>query len=116
MMISGPCEVRLDGEPVSVVGVYAEAIAQATDLGERLGAHLRAEGRLPGKKAARRMQREAAAQARDSATAAQLRRLVDEDPAALQRALGMARYDLAVCPNHPAARRLLAIAAAEGIG
>lgn len=68
-----------------------------------------------GKKAEKRARREAAAKARDAATAQKLRELATEDPGALVRALGMARYDLAVCPRHPAARRLLAIAQAEGI-
>lgn len=122
MIIQGPCELKLDGETLArgeaivTTGADRERIRQMAGLGQALGNYLRTMGRLPGKKATRRMQREAAAKARDEATAQRLRELATDDPAALTRALGMARFDLAVCPRHPAARRLLAIAAAEGIG
>lgn len=72
---------------------------------------------MAGKKATVRTLREAGAKARDAATAQSLRELEERDPAAFQRALGMARYDLHITKGqHPAARKLLAIAQAEGMG
>lgn len=67
-------------------------------------------------KAEKRAEREAAARAREAATGQKLREMEEQDPAALERALGMACYDLHVTGGrHPAAKALLRIAAAEGI-
>jgi len=66
---------------------------------------------MPGRKALRRQQRMEAAQARDAKLAEDLRALRKTDPAAFERAVGMARYDLAVTEGrHYAARRFLCIA------